>query len=111
MPIVKSIPTRKFFKGNLITTSDQVIVSEPEYSIGNEGFIIVKDVPMCTIRLNPNNSDHVTIKSLTKVLLMSENGKIDEEFNEILLNKGTCVEMFFSLGNWYIMSSDGLKGV
>ncbi len=111
MPIVKSIPTRKFFKGNLITISDQVIVSESEYVIGNEGFVIVKDIPFCTIKLNPTNSDHITIKSLTKVLLVSEMGKIDEEYDEILLEKGTCIELFFSLGNWYVMSSDGLKNV
>lgn len=111
MPIVKSIPTRKFFKGNLITTSDQVIVSESEYTVGSEGFVIVKDVPMSTITLNPQSSDHITIKSLTKVLLISNQGKIDEEYDEILLEKGTCIELFFSLGNWYIMSSDGLKNI
>jgi hypothetical protein len=34
---------------------------------------------------------------------------IDEEFNEVELIKGSCVE-FKKIGSfWYILSSDGLK--
>jgi hypothetical protein len=48
-------------------------------------------------------------KALTNVLILTSAGKIDEEFDEILISKGACVEFVFSSGNWYIMSSDGLK--
>ena len=34
---------------------------------------------------------------------------IDEEWDELLLEKGSCVQFQFVQGNWYILSSDGLK--
>jgi hypothetical protein len=58
--------------------------------------------------LNHNNTDHVVVKSLTNVLVFSEN-LIDEEFNEVELDKGSCVEFKYINGFWYILSSDGLK--
>jgi hypothetical protein len=36
-------------------------------------------------------------------------GLIDEEYSEINIGKGACVELYFSFGNWYIVSSDGIK--
>jgi hypothetical protein len=33
----------------------------------------------------------------------------DEEWDEIALDKGSCVEFIFINQNWYILSSDGLK--
>ena len=36
-------------------------------------------------------------------------GQIDEQYDEILIDKGSCVEFFRVDGNWYIISSDGLK--
>jgi hypothetical protein len=42
-------------------------------------------------------------------VLVKSNELIDEEFNEVELNKGACVE-FKKIGDyWYILSSDGLK--
>ena len=46
---------------------------------------------------------------MTKVLIIPDMGKIDEEYDEILIDKGACVEFRFCAGTWYIMSSDGLK--
>ena len=40
---------------------------------------------------------------------MKTNELIDEEFNEVELNKGSCVEFKFIGDFWYILSSDGLK--
>lgn len=111
MPIVKSIPQPKFIRGRSYNVSDQVLVSEPEYSVGSEGFLVIKDVPLCVLKLSANLTDHITIKSLTRTLIVPLQGKIDEEFDEILLEKGSCIELVFSLGNWYITSSDGLKGI
>jgi hypothetical protein len=36
-------------------------------------------------------------------------GKIDEEYDEIVLDKFSCVVFRLVGGNWYILSSDGLK--
>jgi hypothetical protein len=48
------------------------------------------------------------VKSLTHVIVKSD-AKIDEEFDEIELDKSSCVE-FRKVGEyWYILSSDGLK--
>jgi hypothetical protein len=46
---------------------------------------------------------------MTKVLIIPDIGKIDEEYDEILIDKGACVEFRFCAGVWYIISSDGLK--
>jgi hypothetical protein len=43
------------------------------------------------------------------VTIKTTNGLIDEEYDEIVTSKGACVELRFIGGNWYIMSSDGLK--
>jgi hypothetical protein len=46
---------------------------------------------------------------MTKVLIVPLIGKIDDEYDEILIDKGACVEFQFIENGWYIMSSDGLK--
>jgi hypothetical protein len=37
-------------------------------------------------------------------------GRIDDEWDELELGKGSCVEFQNVNGIWYILSSDGLKG-
>jgi len=54
-------------------------------------------------------NEKITIKSLTTTLVKSDTGLIDEEWDELLLEKGSCVQFQFLEGNWYILSSDGLK--
>ena len=34
---------------------------------------------------------------------------IDEEYDEVVVDKFACIEFRFVGGNWYILSSDGLK--
>jgi len=46
---------------------------------------------------------------MTKVLIIPDVGRIDETYDEIMLDTGACVEFRFCVGNWYILSSDGLK--
>jgi hypothetical protein len=36
-------------------------------------------------------------------------GKIDEDYDEIVMDKYSCIEFRFCGGSWYILSSDGLK--
>jgi hypothetical protein len=109
MAIIKTRPYEKVINGNTILSSEILLISEKEYRTKGEGFIIVKDIPNSKIILDHSTTDHITIKALTKVLILPSIGRIDEEFDEVLIDKGACVEFIYSTGNWYIVSSDGLK--
>ena len=86
-----------------------IIVREPFYTTSYHEIIIVKDVDECKIVLNSAKIDNVTIKSLTKVSIKPDLGEIDEFWEEIIIDKGACVNFRFMEGNWYIISSDGVK--
>jgi hypothetical protein len=109
MSIIKSIPTQKRVNGMVVSASEISIVSERDYSTDGEDCIIVKGVESSNITLNSRTTDHVVIKALTKITIKPNIGKIDEEYDEIVAEKGACVEFRFCEGNWYILSSDGLK--
>lgn len=110
MPVIKSTPIEKIIKSNLIRTSELVVSSEPLYETNGESFLILRDIESCKVKLNSSTTDHITIKALTKVLIIPDINKIDEEYDEIMIDKGACVEFYFGFGAWYIVSSDGLKG-
>ena len=110
MAIIKTIPIQKVINGAFANTSDMAIVSETEYSTTGESFIIVRAIPECRLFLQSKNTDNVTIKAMTNVIVVPDNNKIDEEYDEITLEKGACVELKHFSGTWYIVSSDGLKG-
>ncbi len=110
MAIIKTIPIQKVINGTFVNVSDMSIISETEYTTFGESFIIVRAVPSCTITLSSKNTDTVTVKAMTNVIIIPDNNKIDEEYDEINLEKGACVEFRHCSGTWYIVSSDGLKG-
>jgi hypothetical protein len=85
------------------------IVSIPQYKTSGEEIILVKNINSSKISLDPHFSKHIKIKAMTKVLIVPLIGKIDDEYDEILIDKGACVEFQFIENGWYIMSSDGLK--
>lgn len=85
------------------------IISDTIYTTGNETLLIVKNVDNSEVTLNSTVNNKITIKSLTSVLIKSDIGLIDDEWDELLLEKGACVQFQFVEGNWYILSSDGLK--
>ena len=85
------------------------IISDSVYTTNDETFLIVKDVDYSEVKLNSNGSTKITIKSLTNVLVKSDVGSIDEEWDELILEKGACVQFQFVEGNWYVVASDGLK--
>jgi len=85
------------------------IINESIYTTNNETILIVKDVEYSEVTLNSAIVKKITVKSLTKTLIKSDIGSIDEEWDELLLEKGACVQFQFVEGNWYILSSDGLK--
>jgi len=109
MAVFRSISSQRIINGNLIETSDSAIVSNSYYKTNGEYAIVVKGIEKCEVFLDSNTTDHVVIKSLTNVIVKSDT-LIDEEFSEVELTKGSCVE-FKKIGDyWYVLSSDGLKG-
>ena len=109
MAIIKSIPSKKIISGQVIQTSELSVVSELDYRTNGEFCVIVKGIPESFIVLDSRTTDHVVIKALTKVTVRPDVGRIDEEWDELVLDKFACVEFQFVGGNWYILSSDGLK--
>jgi len=108
MSIFKSPIIKKTIFGSEVSVSDCVVVTNENYSTLGESVVIVKGISKCDLFLDSTTTEHVTVKSLTDVLVKT-NTLIDEEFNEVELTKGSCVE-FRKIGDfWYILSSDGLK--
>ena len=109
MAIVKSKPEQTTINGQQVMVSDKVVISEHSYKTNGESLIIVKDVNQCEILLDSTTTEHIIIKTLTKCLIKTTQGFIDEQYEEIFVDRGACCEFYFALGNWYIVSSDGLK--
>jgi hypothetical protein len=109
MAIIKSIPSRKIINGLAIDSSEISVVSELDYSTNGESCIVVRGVSQSVITLDSKTTDHVVIKSMTKITIKPDIGKIDEDFDEIIADQYACIEFRFVSGNWYILSSDGLK--
>lgn len=108
MAIFRSQPSKRIINGNEIITSDSSVVTNQKYTTDGEYVIVIKDVEFCELTLDENKTDHVVVKSLTHVLVKTYK-LIDDEYNEVELGKGSCVEFKFIGGGWYILSSDGLK--
>lgn len=107
MPVIKSTPVTKIINGLLKKTSVSSLVILSEYETEGEDAIIIKDKP-CTVKLNSSTTEHITIKAMVDTLVIGDY-LIDDEFNEIELQKGASIELRFFKDCWYIMSSDGLK--
>jgi len=108
MAIFRSQPSKRIINGNEIVTSDSSVVTNKSYKTDGEYVIVIKDVDFCELTLDENTTDHVVVKSLTHVLVKTDK-LIDGEYNEVELDKGSCVEFKYIGGDWYILSSDGLK--
>ena len=109
MAIVKTIPSRKIIGGIAIETSEISVVSETEYSTNGESCVVVRGVSNSIVTLNSKTTDHVVVKSMTRLTIKPDIGKIDEDYDEIVADRYACIEFRFVGGNWYILSSDGLK--
>ena len=109
MSIIKSIPKEKIINGTRVRTSEYSIVSEHDYKTHGEYAIIITGVPNCKLKLDSTTTDRIKVKAMTQVLIIPDIGSVDEEWDEIVLDKGACVEFVFINKNWYILSSDGLK--
>ena len=109
MSIIKSIPKEKIINRTRVRTSEYSVVSEEEYKTNGGYAIIITGVSNCKLKLDSTTTDRVKIKAMTNVLILPDINSIDEEWDEITLEKGACVEFVFINKNWYILSSDGLK--
>ena len=109
MAIIKSIPSEKIINGIQVKTSELVVINEPKYTTNGEYAIVVKNIENCTIILDSLTTDRIKIKALTTVLIIPDKNKIDEHWDEIQIEKGSCIELVFVYHNWYILSSDGIK--
>ncbi len=93
----------------VLLTSQVCMISDNTYTTEGESVVITKDLESIEVILNHRNTDHVIIKALTNTKIKPIEGLIDEEFNEINIEKGACVELYYAFGSWFIVSSDGLK--
>lgn len=109
MAIVKSIPSKRIIRGEVLTTSEVSVVSETTYKTNGESCIVVRGVSKSVIILDSMTTDHVVVKSMINLTILPDVGKIDEEYDEVVVDKFACIEFRFVGGNWYILSSDGLK--
>jgi len=109
MSIIKSIPSVRIINGLRIETAEVSLVSEPTYTVSGEACVVVRGVENAQLTLNSKTSDHVVVKSMTRLLVVPDVGLIDEEFDEVELDRFARVEFRFVRNNWYILSSDGLK--
>jgi hypothetical protein len=109
MSIIKTIPVEKIINGNKVRTSESAIVSERKYSTNGEYAIVIRGVDSCDLQLNSSTTDRVKIKAMTNVIIRPDSGRIDEEWDEISLERGACIELVNINKGWYILSSDGLK--
>jgi hypothetical protein len=109
MAIVKSIPSRRIINGMSLNTSEISVVSELDYRTNGESCVIIRGVVRSFVTLDSATTDHIVVKSMTNLTIRPDVGKIDEEYDEIVVDRFACIEFRFVGGNWYILSSDGLK--
>jgi hypothetical protein len=113
MPILKNKPIRKtVFRGNRsvnLDTFDTIIISDEMYKTNGENLLIVREVSQSKVKLDSTTTDRIKIKTLTNCTIIPDLNRIDEEWDEISVGKGACVELQNVNGVWYILSSDGMK--
>jgi hypothetical protein len=109
MSIIRTIPSQRLINGEVINTSEVSLVSEREYHTNGEECIIVRGVSESVITLDSKTTDHIVVKAMTMITIKPDIGKIDEDYDEIVMDKYACVEFRFCGGSWYVISSDGLK--
>jgi hypothetical protein len=101
--------TKTLRYGQSPSTKIKKIVNTPTYETNGEYLLIVKDVDKCTITLDGYTTESVKIKVLTKTSIIPKYSLIDEQYDEIEIDNGACVELEYLEGGWYIISSDGMK--
>jgi hypothetical protein len=99
----------KQFKVDSAVDEGKKFITEEVYNTNGEYLLVIKNVDTCRVTLDSDTTDHIIIKALTGTYIVPKQGLIDDQYGEIFIDKGACVE-FYSLENqWFIVSSDGLK--
>jgi hypothetical protein len=101
--------TKTLRYGQSPSTKIKKIVNTSTYETNGEYLLIVKDIDKCTITLDGYTTESVKIKVLTKTSIIPKYSLIDEQYDEIEIDNGACVELEYLEGGWYIISSDGMK--
>jgi hypothetical protein len=101
--------TKTLRYGQSPSTKIKKIVNTPTYETNGEYLLIVKDVESCVITLDGYTTESVKIKVLTKTTILPKYSLIDDQYEEIEIDNGACVELEYFEGQWYIISSDGMK--
>ena len=109
MSIIRTVPSTRLINGEILETSEIAIISETEYKTNGEECIIIRNVYSSVITLDSHTTDHIVVKSMTNVTIKPDIGRIDEDYDEIVAEKYSSIEFRFCAGNWYVISSDGLK--
>jgi hypothetical protein len=113
MTVIKNKPVRKtVFRGDRsfnLDTFETIVMSDEVYKTNGESLLIVRDVTQSKIKLDSTTTERIRIKTLTNCVIIPDVGRIDEDWDEISIGKGACVELQNVNGVWYILSSDGIK--
>ena len=94
---------------SLVIVNGQEIPQENTQKLNKEVLIVVRDSENSEVILNSTEYTHVIVKSLIKTLIKPDVGLIDEDWNELLLERGSCVQFQFVEDSWLILSSDVIK--
>jgi benzoyl-CoA reductase/2-hydroxyglutaryl-CoA dehydratase subunit BcrC/BadD/HgdB len=110
MGIIKTRPIKKIINGKETIFSETIVViNVPFYKTNGESTIVVKNSNTeCVILLDETTTEHITVKSMSDSIVKTDK-LIDEQYEEIRLEKFASVELRFINNYWYVMSSDGLK--
>ena len=84
-----------------------IIITE-NYTTKTTRYIIAKKDDI-TITLDDTNFKRFYIKSMGEITIIPTKGLIDEEWEEISMGPQSSIELIAHEGNWYVLSSDGLK--
>jgi hypothetical protein len=84
-----------------------IIITE-DYTTTTTRYIIAKKDDI-TITLDDTNLKRYYIKSMSEISVVPTQGLIDEEWQEIKMGPQSSIELIAYEGNWYVLSSDGLK--
>lgn len=89
-------------------SSDNIpITIQTDYQTSTTRYIIAqKDL---TITLNDSVLKRYYIKSMANITIVPTKGLIDEEWEGIEMGPQSSIEVIAHEGNWYVLSSDGLK--
>jgi hypothetical protein len=101
--------TVKYVNNIPSSIKNKKIVNSSSYTTNGEYLLVIKEVEHCTLFLDKNTTESVKIKVLTKVTIKTEDSIIDDLYDEIEIENGACIELECFDGNWYIISSDGMK--